>query len=96
MTRRARALLDEIRAALAPRDGGNRLVPLITARRAPRAVFAALAAEEKRITLSDWRSFHELAARAGEPHARTFFGGLAPGSGRRTGRAPRRDWSGPR
>ena len=57
-------LLEEIQAELAPRDGDNRLVPLITAGRAPRAVFAALAAEEKLITLSDWRSFHALAARA--------------------------------
>ncbi|MGW5748862.1 transcriptional regulator [Amycolatopsis sp. NPDC003861] len=79
MTRSACELLVKIQAELAPRDGDNRLVPLITAGRAPRAVFAALAAEEKLITLSDWRSFHELAARAGEPHARTFFGGLAPG-----------------
>lgn len=79
MTRSARELLDEIQAELAPGDAGNRLVPLITAGRAPRAVFAALAAEEKLITLSDWRSFHALAARADEPHARTFFGGLAPG-----------------
>ncbi len=53
MTRSARELLDEIQQELAPRDDDNRLVPLITAGRAPRAVFAALAAEEKRITLSD-------------------------------------------
>jgi hypothetical protein len=79
MTRQARELLDQIRAELAPRDAGNRLVPLITSGRAPRRVFAALAAEERRITLSDWRSFHALAARADEPNARTFFGGLAPG-----------------
>jgi hypothetical protein len=79
MTRSARELLEEIQAELAPRDDDNRLVPSITAGRAPRAVFAALAAEEKLITLSDWRSFHALAARADEPHARVFFGGLAPG-----------------
>lgn len=79
MTRQARELLDQIQAELAPRDDDNLLVPLITAGRAPRRVFAALAAEEKRITLSDWRSFHALAARADEPYARTFFGGLAPG-----------------
>ncbi|WP_439383143.1 transcriptional regulator [Amycolatopsis lexingtonensis] len=79
MTRSARELLDRIQAELAPRDADNRLVPLIASGRAPRAVFAALAAEEKLITLSDWRSFHALAARADEPNARAFFGGLAPG-----------------
>src|SRR3569833_4701417 len=79
MARSARALLDENQMKHAPRDGDNLRVPLITAGRAPRAVFAALAAEEKRITSSDWRSFHALAARADEPYARAFFGGLAPG-----------------
>jgi hypothetical protein len=75
----ARELLDQIQAELAPHDDDNRLVPLISAGRAPRAVFAAIAAEEQRITRSDWRSFHALAARSDEPHARAFFGGLAPG-----------------
>src|SRR3954451_14727692 len=79
MTRSARELLEKIQAELAPRDGDNRLVPLITAGRAPPAAVGALAAEEKVITLSDWRSFHALPARADEPNARTFFGGLAPG-----------------
>jgi hypothetical protein len=45
MTRSARELLVKIQAELAPRDGDNRLVPLIAAGRAPRAGFAALAAE---------------------------------------------------
>ncbi|WP_069164264.1 transcriptional regulator [Nocardia altamirensis] len=75
----AAELLDEIQAELAPHDGDNRLVPLIAAGKAPRAVFAALAAEERWITRSDWRSFHEMAARADDPDARTFFGTLAPG-----------------
>jgi len=79
MTLAARALLDGIQAELAPRDDDNRLVPLITAGKAPQAVFAAIAAEEQRITSSDWRSFHAMAARADEPHARVFFGGLVPG-----------------
>ncbi|WP_405161111.1 hypothetical protein OG203_32780 [Nocardia sp. NBC_01499] len=79
MTDGARKLLEEIQAELAPRDADNRLVPLITTGKAARAVFAAIATEEWRITGSDWRSFHALAARADEPQARTFFGMLAPG-----------------
>ncbi|MFQ6398020.1 hypothetical protein ACLMAJ_31835 [Nocardia sp. KC 131] len=79
MTVSARALLDGIQAELGPHDDDNRLIPLITAGKAPLAVFAAIAAEEQRITSSDWRSFHAIAARAEEPHARVFFGGLPPG-----------------
>jgi len=79
MTHSARDLLERIQAELAPHDDDNRLVPLISAGKAPKAVFAAIATEEKRITLSDWRSFHAMAARADEPNARLFFGGLAPG-----------------
>ncbi|WP_328603855.1 transcriptional regulator [Amycolatopsis sp. NBC_00345] len=79
MTSPARELLHAIQAELAPRDADNRLVPLVATGRAARAVFAAIAAEEKWIVRSDWRSFHELAARADEPRAREFFGGLAPG-----------------
>ncbi|MEW2507429.1 MULTISPECIES: transcriptional regulator [unclassified Amycolatopsis] len=75
----ARELLAAIRRELAPRDDGNRLVPLVASGSAPRAVFAAIAAEERWIVRSDWRSFHALAARADEPRAREFFGGLAPG-----------------
>ncbi|WP_040782167.1 transcriptional regulator [Nocardia pneumoniae] len=75
----ARTLLNRIQAELAPHDDDNRLVPLIAAGTAPLAVFAAIAAEELRITRSDWRSVHTLAARADEPHARAFFTALAPG-----------------
>lgn len=75
----ARTLLDRIQAELAPHDDDNRLVPRIAAGTAPRAVFAAIAAEESRITDSDYRSVHTLAARADEPHARAFFTALAPG-----------------
>jgi hypothetical protein len=81
----ARELLDRIQAELAPHYDDNRLVPLISAGRAPRAVFAAIAAEELRITRSDWRSSHAFAARADEPQARAFFGGLAPGEQRALG-----------
>ncbi|MEU4667332.1 transcriptional regulator [Amycolatopsis sp. NPDC023774] len=62
-----------------PRDEDNRLVPLVASGSAPRAVFAAIAAEERWLARSDWRSCHALAARADEPRAREFFGGLAPG-----------------
>ncbi|MET8876806.1 hypothetical protein [Nocardia sp. NPDC004604] len=79
MTLSARALLDGIQAELAPRDNDNRLLPLITTGQAPQAVFAAIAAEEQRITSSDLRSFHAMAARTDEPNARAFFGGLPPG-----------------
>lgn len=79
MTLSAQVLLDRIQAELAPHDDDNRLVPLISTGKAPRAVFAAIAAEQLRITSSDWRSLHAMAARADEHHAREFFGGLAPG-----------------
>src|SRR5438067_11121892 len=79
MTHSARDLLERIQAELAPHDDDNRLVPLISAGKAPKAVFAAIATEEKRITLSDWRSFQDMADRADEPNARLFFGGLAQG-----------------
>ncbi|MEC3978385.1 transcriptional regulator [Amycolatopsis sp. H20-H5] len=81
MTGSARELLDAVQAELAPRDEDNRLVPLIVEGRAPRAVFAAIAAEEHRIVRSDWRSFLLLASRAEEQTAREFFGGLAAGEG---------------
>ncbi|MEV6341144.1 hypothetical protein AB0M12_41295 [Nocardia vinacea] len=79
MTLTARDLLYGIQAELAPHDDDNRMVPLISVGKAPRAVFAAIAAEEQRITSSDWRSFHALAARADEPHVRAFLDGLPPG-----------------
>ncbi|WP_040690528.1 hypothetical protein [Nocardia vinacea] len=79
MTLTARDLLYGIQAELAPHDDDNRMVPLISVGKAPRAVFAAIAAEEQRITSSDWRSFHALATRADEPHVRAFLDGLPPG-----------------
>ncbi|MEV2225322.1 hypothetical protein AB0E01_36425 [Nocardia vinacea] len=79
MTLTARNLLDGIQAELAPHDDDNPMVALISVGKAPRAVFAAIAAEEQRITSSDWRSFHALAARADEPHVRVFLDDLPPG-----------------
>jgi hypothetical protein len=81
MTGSAAALLAEARAALAPAEGDNRLVPLIASGEAPRSVFATIAAEESRIVRSDWRSFLTLAARCDEQNARELFGGLAAGEG---------------
>ena len=72
-------LLDRIRQELAPAEGTNRLVPLVTSGRLPRERLAALAGEEYRIIRSDRRSFLVLAARFPEPPALDFFTGLAQG-----------------
>ena len=79
MTGPARELLAETRTALAPADNDNRLVPLIASGRAPRSVFATIAAEEYRIVPSDQRSFLLLATRCVEPNSRELFAGLAAG-----------------
>lgn len=79
MTGPARELLAEARTALAPAENDNRLVPLIASGKAPRSVFATIAAEESRIVPSDQRSFLTLAARCTEPNARELFAGLAAG-----------------
>lgn len=79
MTGPARELLATARAALAPSENDNRLVALIASGRAPRSVFAVIAAEESRIVPSDQRSFLTLAARCAEPRARELFSGLAAG-----------------
>lgn len=79
MADQARELLAEARAALAPAEKDNRLVPLIASGAAPRSVFATIAAEERRIVPSDWRSFLILASRCTEPNARELFTGLAAG-----------------
>ncbi|MFD0488251.1 TENA/THI-4/PQQC family protein [Saccharopolyspora erythraea NRRL 2338] len=81
MTASARALLESVQQDLAPQDDDNRLVPLVRDGRAPRAVLAALAAEEHRIVASDWRSFLTLAGRATDEPTREFFAGLAQGEG---------------
>lgn len=72
-------LLDAVAAELAPRDDENRLVPLVVAGTAARAVFRVAAAEELRIVPSDWRSLLLLASRADEPAVRSYFGALAGG-----------------
>lgn len=79
MTGPARDLLASAREALAPAENDNRLVPLIMSGKAPRSVFAVIAAEESRIVPSDQRSFLTLAARCTEPNARELFAGLAAG-----------------
>jgi hypothetical protein len=79
MTGPARELLATARKALAPAENDNRLVPLIASGRAPRSVFATIAAEESRIVPSDWRSFLTIAARCTEPASRELFAGLASG-----------------
>ncbi|GAA4532486.1 transcriptional regulator [Amycolatopsis samaneae] len=81
MTGSVRELLDAVQAERAPYDDDNRLVPLIARGAAPRAVFAAIAAEERWIVRSDRRGFHALAARADEENALEFFAGLAQGEG---------------
>src|SRR5690349_11740508 len=81
MTRSASELLDSIRRELAPDEGENRFVPLVSQGKAPVSAIGALAAEELRIVASDWRSFLTLAARSPEPAARGFFTGLAQGEG---------------
>lgn len=79
MTAQARELLGSAAKALAPAENDNRLVPLIASGKAPRSVFATIAAEESRIVPSDQRSFLTIAARCAEPNARELFGGLAAG-----------------
>lgn len=81
MTEPARELLATARTALAPAERDNRLVPLIATGKAPRSVFATIAAEESRIVPSDWRSFLTIAARCTEQNSRELFGGLAAGEG---------------
>jgi hypothetical protein len=79
MTRSAQDLLDTIRRELAPGETANRFVPLVAQGKAPLSAIGALAAEERAIVASDWRSFLTLAARAPEPAARGFFTALAQG-----------------
>ena len=69
--------LEAVRAELAPAEGSNRLVPLVTEGRLPRERIAWLAAEEYRIGRSDRRSFLHLASRFPDPPTGDFFVGLA-------------------
>ena len=79
MTSLAAAVLESVRSELAPAEGGNRLVTLVTEGRLPRERIAWLAAEEYRIGESDRRSFLHLAARFPDPPTGDFFVGLAQG-----------------
>lgn len=79
MSRSAREVLSAAHSTLSPAEDGNRLVPMIASGRAPRSVFATLAAEESRIVRSDWRSFLTIAARCAEPKSRELFTQLAGG-----------------
>lgn len=88
MARSAEELLDRARRELAPAETANRLVPLLADGRAPRSVVAALAAEQRHIIASDWRSFLQLAARSASPAARGYFAGLAAGEGTALGHVP--------
>jgi hypothetical protein len=81
MTASARELLETARKDLALGEHENRLVPLIAAGTASRKALAALAAEQHRIIVSDWRSFLVLASRCENPAAGAFFSGLAAGEG---------------
>jgi len=84
----AQDVLDRARRELAPADTANRLVPLVADGRAPRTVIAALAAEQRHIISSDWRSFLHLASRAATPAARGYFAGLAAGEATALGHVP--------
>ncbi len=77
MTGQAADALESVRRELAPAEGSNRLVPLVTEGRLPRERIAWLAAEEYRIVQSDRRSFLQLAARFPESPSGDFFIGLA-------------------
>lgn len=79
MTSDARALLAEVRDALAPAEDHNRLVPAIAAGRAPLPVVGAFAVEELLVVPSDRRSFLTLAAGAREPATAEFFADLGKG-----------------
>jgi hypothetical protein len=79
MTASARELLQSAREELAPGEHENLLVPLIAKGAASRQALAALAAEQRRIISSDWRSFLVLASRSNDPAAGGFFLGLAQG-----------------
>jgi TENA/THI-4/PQQC family len=66
-----------VRRELAPAEGANRFVQLVSEGRLPSERLAAVAGEEYWIGESDRRSFLHLAARFPEPPAVDFFLGLA-------------------
>lgn len=75
----AAELLEKAGKELAQGSEENRLVPLIASGQAQVSVLGALAAEQHRIIVSDWRSFLTLAAKAPDPAEGAFFSGLAAG-----------------
>jgi hypothetical protein len=77
MTDQGLDLLEMVRRELAPAEGANRFVQLVSEGRLPSERLAAVAGEEYWIGDSDRRSFLHLAARFPEPPAVDFFLGLA-------------------
>jgi thiaminase len=77
MTNDGLDLLEMVRRELAPAEGANRFVQLVSEGRLPSERLAAVAGEEYWIGESDRRSFLHLAARFPEPPAVDFFLGLA-------------------
>jgi thiaminase len=77
MTNDGPDLLEMVRRELAPAEGANRFVRLVSEGRMPVERLAAVAGEEYWIGESDRRSFLYLAARFPDPPAVDFFLGLA-------------------
>lgn len=77
MTNDGPDLLEMVRRELAPAEGANRFVQLVSEGRMPVERLAAVAGEEYWIGESDRRSFLYLAARFPDPPAVDFFLGLA-------------------
>jgi hypothetical protein len=77
MTHDGSDLLEMVRRELAPTEGANRFVQLVSEGRLPVERLAAVAGEEYWIGESDRRSFLYLAARFPEAPAVDFFLGLA-------------------
>jgi thiaminase len=77
MTHDGPDLLEMVRRELAPAEGANRFVQLVSEGRLPVERLAAVAGEEYWIGESDRRSFLYLAARFPEAPAVDFFLGLA-------------------
>jgi hypothetical protein len=77
MTHDGPDLLEMVRRELAPAEGANRFVQLVSEGRLPAERLGAVAAEEYWIGESDRRSFLHLAARFPDPPAVDFFLGLA-------------------
>src|SRR5689334_24375480 len=73
MTNDGLDLLEMVRRELAPTEGANRFVQLVSEGRLPSERLAAVAGEEYWIGESDRRSFLHLAARFPEPPAVDFL-----------------------